>query len=100
MATNLFGTSERTALALGLKPTSNRLEIVKELRKEYGETFKPIPPVEVDNAPVKENILRGDQVDLFKLPVPKWHSRDGGRYIGTGHYLDVTILLAFANDFS
>ena len=84
VATNLFGTSERTALALGLKPTSNRLEIVKELRKEYGETFKPIPPVEVDNAPVKENILRGDQVDLFKLPVPKWHSRDGGRYIGTG----------------
>ncbi|TMA64086.1 MAG: UbiD family decarboxylase [Deltaproteobacteria bacterium] len=29
-------------------------------------------------------LLSGD-IDLFKFPVPLWHERDGGRYIGTGH---------------
>ena len=43
-----------------------------------------MPPVEVETGPVKENILVGDDVDLFKFPTPKWHELDGGRYIGTG----------------
>ena len=25
----------------------------------------------------------GDKIDLLKFPVPFWHSRDGGRFIGT-----------------
>jgi len=31
-----------------------------------------------------ENVLSGDDIDLFKFPVPKWHALDGGRYMGTG----------------
>ncbi len=46
--------------------------------------YKPIPPQEVKSAPVTENVVRGNQVDLFKLPAPRWHELDGGRYIGTG----------------
>ena len=34
-------------------------------------------------APCKENILTGNDIDLLKFPVPKWHSKDGHRYIGT-----------------
>ena len=34
---------------------------------------------------VFENIERGDQVDLIKFPVPRWHAGDGGRYLGTAH---------------
>ena len=85
VATNLFGTPARTALALGLPADMKRLDIVRALRDIYSKGFTPIPPVEVDNAPVKENILTGDDIDLFKFPVPKWHARDGGRYIGTGN---------------
>lgn len=33
---------------------------------------------------MKENVLVGDAVDLFRFPAPKWHEKDGGRYIGTG----------------
>ena len=33
--------------------------------------------------PVKENILKGDDIDLFDFPVPRWHRLDGGRYINT-----------------
>ncbi len=84
VASNLYGTPARTALALGMDPATPRLEIVRNLRDIFGEGFAPIPPVEIDNPPVKENVFQGDEVDLFKLPVPKWHAKDGGRYIGTG----------------
>jgi len=85
VATNLFGTPARTALALGFSPDMKKLDIVRSLRDIFGEGFTPIPPVEVDDAPVKENVLIGDEVDLFQFPVPYWHARDGGRYIGTGN---------------
>jgi UbiD family decarboxylase len=85
IATNLFGTPSRTALALGMSPDTKRLDIVRKLRDIFGQGFESIPPVEVDTAPIKENVYTGKDVDLFKLPVPQWHARDGGRYIGTGN---------------
>jgi UbiD family decarboxylase len=44
-----------------------------------------IPPRFVDSGPVMENVFTGNQIDVLKLPVPRWHDRDGGRYIGTAH---------------
>jgi len=86
VATNFFSTPQRTALALGLDPDLTRIGLVKALKEKLKEGYsKLIPPVETENAPVKENVYLDDQVDLFKLPVPKWHKRDGGRYIGTAH---------------
>jgi len=35
-------------------------------------------------ASVNEIVLRGDEIDLTKLPVPTFWPGDGGRYIGTG----------------
>ena len=35
-------------------------------------------------APITENVLEGDRIDLDIFPTPKWHEHDGGRYIGTG----------------
>jgi len=37
----------------------------------------------VSSGPVKENVFKGEQVNLLEFPVPKWHEKDGGRYIGT-----------------
>src|SRR5260370_35898116 len=31
-----------------------------------------------------ENVQEGKNIDIFKIPVPKWHELDGGYYIGTG----------------
>lgn len=84
VASNLFTTPRRTALALGLPLEAKGMELVKAWRNRIEEGIKPIPPVEVKTAPVKENILIGDDVDLFRFPTPKWHEFDGGRYIGTG----------------
>jgi len=45
---------------------------------------KTIPPVEVAGGALLENVKTGDDIDLFKIPVPRWHEHDGGYYIGTG----------------
>ena len=86
VATNLFSTPKRTATALGLPADLKRLDIVKALKEKLKEGYsRLISPVEIESAPVKENIYLHEKVDLFRFPTPKWHNRDGGRYIGTGH---------------
>jgi UbiD family decarboxylase len=44
-----------------------------------------IPPRFVERGPVMENVFTGNNIDVLSLPVPRWHDRDGGRYIGTAH---------------
>ena len=84
VASNLFTTNKRIALAMDLPLEAKGVELVRAFRDKIREGIKPLPPVEVETGPVKENILTGDDVDLFKFPSPKWHEGDGGRYIGTG----------------
>ncbi|MCC6890251.1 MAG: UbiD family decarboxylase [Hyphomicrobiales bacterium] len=45
-----------------------------------------IAPVRVprQDAPVNEVVLRGDQIDLTRFPIPKFWPADGGPFIGTG----------------
>jgi len=84
VATNLFATESRVALALGLPLEATGMELVQAWRDKIKETVEPIPPAWLDTGPVKENVHLGDEVDLFGFPAPKWHELDGGRYIGTG----------------
>jgi 4-hydroxy-3-polyprenylbenzoate decarboxylase/2,5-furandicarboxylate decarboxylase 1 len=43
-----------------------------------------IPPVVVTDAPVHENVITGDAVDISRLPVCKYSPDDGGPYITAG----------------
>ncbi len=83
VATNLFLNSRRCKIALGLPEDMADMEVIKWF-KEKLDRFSPVKPKVVKDGPILENVLEGDQVDLFKFPVPKWHEHDGGRYIGTG----------------
>jgi len=75
-----LGTFRRVAIAMGLDPETP----VKELYAEYERRInQPIKPVIVDDGPCKQNIIVGDDVDLYSLPTPYIHEGDGGRYIGT-----------------
>jgi len=75
-----LATYPKIALAMGIPKETPHREIVNV----YLERIKkPLKPVSVKTGAVKKNILMGDQVDLFQFPTPKWHDRDGGRYIGT-----------------
>lgn len=87
ICSNMFRTRTREALALRLplEATKRGIDLVRAWRDKVKQGITPIPPVIVDSGPVKENMQSGDEIDLYKFPVPKWHEHDGGRYIGTGH---------------
>jgi len=74
---------KRLAMVLGLPEPKDEIDLVRSYRNRLSETFKLIPPVEVESGPVLENVIEGDAIDLLKFPVPKVHELDGGRYIGT-----------------
>lgn len=73
----------RIALSLGMSPKSKANDIIELL--SHLRDKKPIHPKIVEKACCKENILKGDKVDLFSIPSPYLHDGDGGRYIGTWH---------------
>ena len=78
-----FAAYKRVALALGLPPDRSKLELVRLASRKI-RSAQPIPPQEVVRAPVTENVITGDEVDLFKFPALRSHEGDGGRYLGTG----------------
>ena len=75
-----LGTPERMNLCLGLPGNSPYKDTIQYLRKKIKEGIKPVV---VETGPVHENVLTGDEVDIFQLPIPRWHHLDGGRFIDT-----------------
>ena len=73
----------RLAVVLGLDEPRHELDLVNSYRARMREEFETIPPVEVETGPILENVLRDDDIDVLKFPVPFVHELDGGRYIGT-----------------
>src|ERR1700751_3144036 len=45
---------------------------------------KPLPPKHVQGSPTREVVMVGDDVDLFKLPIPMSSIYDGGPMITAG----------------
>lgn len=80
LVSNLFATRERSARALGLPPSEAGLGLSLEYaRREAGR----IPPelVPPDDAPVREVVQVGAEVDLRRLPIVRHHRMDGGPYV-------------------
>ena len=80
---NLLGSSvRRFATAMGIGPDIDLKTLIQATRLRLK---KPIPPkmVDADQAPVFENSMSGDQVDLLRFPTPIHWPLDGGRFIGT-----------------
>ena len=78
--TNGTGTKERVCRLLGLSEQTSYRELVLIFKERFS---RPVKPVKVDRGPVKENIIKGEAIDLYQFPVPKWNPLDGGRYIMT-----------------
>lgn len=66
-------------------------EYLQKMLADNGGWYPEIPPVEVtrDQAPVKEVVLTGDEIDLTKFPFVKTNPADGGRYVNTGSHFMV-----------
>ena len=81
--TNLHAGRSRLAAAIDAKP--------EEMQRAYLRAMeKPITPKIVNKAPLKDVILTGDKVDLYKLPQVRHHQDDAGPYI--------TAAISFAKD--
>lgn len=77
-------TDKCLALILELPVEFTRLELVRKLKDKLNEPLKLIPPVELKDGPILENVYTEDKVDLYMFPSLRWTPQDGGRYIGTG----------------
>ena len=80
----IFGSAlnnyRRIAMMLGLPPDTHPRELVKIGRTILAGT---VAPKIVAKGPVKENILKGADIDLYEFPAPHWNRLDGGRYLLT-----------------
>ena len=75
---------KRRNMTLGFPEHLTKQELSQAFFDHYIKVQRRLPHVVVDDGPVFENILTGDDIDVMKFPTPKWHADDGGRYIGTG----------------
>jgi 2,5-furandicarboxylate decarboxylase 1 len=78
VVSGLIRTKERATMALGCE---NFSEIEVKLAQGIA---KPIPPRHVQGSPAREVVLVGDDVDLYKLPIPMSSIYDGGPMITAG----------------
>jgi 4-hydroxy-3-polyprenylbenzoate decarboxylase len=96
VAINLFGSMRRMAMSLGverLDEIGERIAQMMELKVPEGlvaklsllprllEMGKFPPRVKGGAAPCQEVVLRGEEIDLRKLPIIKCWPEDGGPYI-------------------
>ncbi len=80
---NILGPSlKRIAITLEEPADTPAVELIRRVKDKLK---KRIPPCEVARAqaPVYQNTLTGDQIDLDLLPIPRHWPLDGGRYAGT-----------------
>ena len=84
ICTMTHGGIQRIAMMLGTKEPDKAT--YRELQDLFLEgTAHPMRPNLVKSGPCKENIMMGEEVDLYKFPAPMVHEGDGGRYLCTFH---------------
>jgi|HubBroStandDraft_5_1064220.scaffolds.fasta_scaffold12735_4 2,5-furandicarboxylate decarboxylase 1 len=78
MVSGIIRSRERATMALGCEKFS---ELEQKLAAGIA---KPIPPKYVKTSPTREVTMVGDDVDLYKLPIPMSSIYDGGPMITAG----------------
>src|SRR4051794_20630290 len=78
VVSGIIRTRERAIAALGC-------ETYREIEDKLTQAIaKPIPPKYLNTSPTREVVLLGDDVDLYKLPIPMSSIYDGGPMITAG----------------
>jgi 4-hydroxy-3-polyprenylbenzoate decarboxylase len=82
---NFFG-GKRQNMTLGFPTDLSKLSLTEAFRLNYLTAPKQLAHRFVQDGPIFENVILGDDIDVTKFPAPIWHEADGGRYIGTGSF--------------
>ena len=78
VVSGLIRSRERAIMSLGC-------ETYREIEDKLTAAIaKPIPPKHVKTSPTREVVMVGDDVDLYKLPIPMSSIYDGGPMITAG----------------
>src|SRR6187397_151480 len=78
VVSGIIRSRERAMMALGC-------ETYREIEDKLSEAIaKPIPPKYVKSSPTREVTVVGDDIDLYKLPIPMSSIYDGGPMITAG----------------
>ncbi len=80
--TNSMGSLNRFALTVNLPLGLTKSEMLKVWSEKIHENKRCKPNIK-KAGPVFENVQSSEELDIFKIPAPIWHKKDGGRYIGT-----------------
>ncbi|MBI2860992.1 MAG: UbiD family decarboxylase [Chloroflexi bacterium] len=87
LVTNLIGDYNRWAVALGIDQATfkkvGEIAIFQEYSKRRSQT-RPVQEIPSSEAPVKEVVMRGDDVDLTILPLLHHAELDSGKYVNIG----------------
>lgn len=78
LLSGIIGTKERATTSLGCDSYYDLGDLLKK------GAANPIPPKVVESGRDRATVLTGDEVDLFKLPVPVCSVSDGGPTITAG----------------
>src|ERR1700721_1106907 len=78
VVSGIIRTRERAMMAMG---ATEYLEIEDRLKNGINN---PIAPERVASSPTREIVMKGDDVDLYKLPIPMSSIYDGGPMITAG----------------
>jgi 2,5-furandicarboxylate decarboxylase 1 len=80
LLSNVFATRPRCALALGLQPEEEGLPLSLEYARREDVLLVPVT-IPKRAAPVKQVIKRGDEANIYELPVVRHHAMDPAPYI-------------------
>ena len=82
-----YSNTKRLAMVLGKPANLSMCELSEAwMKMSIGEVIRS---KEIEDGPIFENVIDGDDVDVFKFPTPKFYEKDGGRYIGTACFMVV-----------
>ena len=78
LVVNLVANNDQLGVVFGTEPEEAKIyeKLVMGMRNRIPSRIR-------QTGPVKEEVYKGDDVDLFKFPTPWWHEHDGGQYIAT-----------------
>lgn len=81
---NMHADFRRLVMAIGLPPDTKIREFTEEYAKREASPIEPVL-VSSEEAPVQQVVWEGNDVDLYKLPLLKYHRKDAGHYITAGY---------------
>ena len=80
LVANMHAGLERLRYALGMETG----DIDAFLAECATRQMNPIPPEPIGIGPVQEMVLTGDQIDIGRFPICKYHALDAGKFITAG----------------